>query len=127
MAITAKDGHGTTIGFGTSGFAAKLIGVVGPGVERTAIDVTTMDTTNAMEYLEAALYDGGEVTLTLQFLGTDDPPYDQPTETITIDWAGAGGTWAFPGFMTGYTPSAAINERMTTDVTIKVAGEITIS
>jgi len=124
MAITAKDGHGTTITFGTSGFAAKLIDVEGPGEERVAIDVTTMDS-SVIEYLES-LVDGGSVNCTFQYLGSDDPPIDAAAEDITVDWAGAGAghKTEFSGFMTGFNPRAASRERMTANATIKVAGAV---
>ncbi len=125
MAITAKDGHGTTITFGTSGFAAKLIDVEGPGQSRVKIDCTTMDS-ETVEYLEAAIVDGGDVNITVQYLGSDDPPIDGATEAITIDWAGTGTghKTSFNGFMTNFTPRAASRERMTATATLAVAGAV---
>lgn len=122
----AKDGYGTIITFGTSAFAANLIDVDGPGRERGAIDVTHMGSSNAMEYLEASLYDGGAVDITFEYNGSDDPPIDAAAETITIDWAGAGAgeKTTFSGFMTAFRPRAAIGERMTASATLKVAGEV---
>ncbi len=128
MVITALDGTGTTILFGTSGFSAKLISVDGPSMERAAIDVTEMAST-AMEFLEASLSDVGSVDITFEFIGSDDPPIDAATETITIDWAGqgVGKTWAFSGFMTSYAPGAAIGERMQASATLKASGALTVS
>jgi len=125
MAITAKDGTGTTITFGTSAFAANLIDVDGPGQERGAIDVTHMASTE-IESLEASLVDGGDVGLTFEYLGSDDPPIDQPAEEIIIDWAGAGTGYksTFSGFLTNFRPRAAIGERMTATATLKVAGAV---
>jgi len=123
------DGHATTVVFGTSGFSASLIGVDGPDMSRDSIDDTYMSTTAAMEFLEASLYDGGEVTLTVKHAITALPPIGAAQETITIDWAGqgAGNTWAFTGFLTGYSGGAAIGERMEAQVKIKVSGAITVA
>ncbi len=126
MAITALDGTGTTITFG-SGFTANLIDVSGPSMERGAIDVTHMASIAAMEFLPATLYDGGSVDITLEFKGDDDPPIDSVAEElITIDWAGVlgAGSYSFQGFMTNYTPSATIGDRMTATASLKVAGGV---
>jgi len=126
--MAGRDGHGTTITFGTTGFAAKIKSVGGPNMERGAIDVTTMDTTGALAYIAAALYDGGSVDITFQFDPEDGmPPINTAAETITIDWAAVGATWAFPGFMTAAGPAAAVGEEMQMTSTLKCAGEITVS
>ena len=121
------DGHGTIVTFGTSGFSANLIDVDGPGMTREAIDDTYMDTATAMAFCAAALYDGGEVTLTVKHLTTALPPISAVAETITIDWAGlgAGNKFSFTGFATGYSPGAAIGARMEGKLTVKVTGAVT--
>ena len=122
---TGYDGQGTTVTFGSSGFAAKLIAVGGPSITRAAIDGTTMDSAKAMEYFAANLYDGGEVTLTVEHDGSDDPPIDDDPETITVNWGGLGNSTSFSAFCTGYNPGAAIGERMQAELTLKVTGAIT--
>lgn len=119
------DGHGTTITFGTSSFSANLISVNGPSVTRDDIDNTHMGTSDAKAYLPSALYDGGEVSLTVEHDASLAVPIDQDAETITIDWAGQGSTWAFSGYVKGCTPGAAIGERMESEITIKVTGAVT--
>jgi len=124
--MTAREGYGTTITFGTSGWAAKLISVEGPGMERAAIDATHMSTTTAMAYIVATLYDGGSVDVVFEFDPSQgEPPIGSALETITIDWAGTGNTTAFSGGFTAYSPGAAIGERMQASATIKVCGPIT--
>ena len=120
-----SDGHGTTITFGTSGFDANLISVNGPGVTREDIDNTHMGTDTAMAFLPSALYNGGEVSITVEHDASIDVPISEDAETITIDWAGSGSTWAFSGYCKGYTPGASIGERMEAEMVIKVTGEIT--
>ena len=103
MAITPVDSHGTSITFST-GFFAKVLDVSYTGLERTAIDVTNMDSTNAKEFIPAALYDAGGLEVTMLYDGAEDPPIDQAAETVTIDWAGSNGkgTLSFSGFMTNF-------------------------
>lgn len=121
----AYDGQGTTITFGTSGFAARLIGVNGPDIKREAIESSVMATTDWKEFIMAALTDGGEVSIDVEHDGSDDPPATSAAETITINWGGLGNSWSFSGGMTGYSPKAAMGERMQATMTIKVCGAIT--
>jgi len=121
------DGHGTTITFGTSGFSAKLISVEGPDIKRESIDETFMDTTVAKEFDPASLYDGGEVTLNIRHAVGALPPVTTANETITIDWAGTGNTWAFSGHVSGYAGGAQIGQRMEGKLTVKVSGAITVT
>ena len=120
----ARDGHGTTVTFGTSGFSARLIDVGGPGAKREAIDSTTMATVAAKEFIAAALYDGGELSLTVEHDGTNDPPISSAAETITINWGGSGNSYSFSGFCTGYNPKASIGARMQAELAVKVTGAI---
>lgn len=119
------DGHGTTVTFGTSGFSANLLSIDGPSVSREDIDNTHMGTSTGKAFLPSALYDGGEVTLKVEHDGSDAVPIDQDPETITIDWAGQGNTYAFSGYVKGYTPGAATGERMESSLVVKVTGAIT--
>jgi hypothetical protein len=121
------DGHGTTITFATSGFSASLLSVDGPDMSRESIEETSMDTEDAKEFDPAALYDGGQVDLTVKHSIGVLPPIDQPNETITIDWAGSTNSWSFTGHMTGYSGGAAIGQRMEAKTTIKVSGKVTVT
>lgn len=121
----AYDGQGTTISFGTSGFAARLIGVNGPDIKREAIESSVMSTEDWKKFIMASLADGGEVSIDVEHDGSDDPPVNEPAETISINWGGLGNSWSFSGAMSGYSPKAAMGERMQATMTLKVCGEIT--
>lgn len=121
----ASDGHGTTIAFGTSTFTANLIDVSGPGISRAPIDTSHMGTATAMTAIPASLYDGGEVTITVEHAGDDAPPITAAAEVITINWAGSGETWVFNAFVSGYEPGASIGERMQATMNLKVSGVVT--
>jgi hypothetical protein len=123
----AKDGVGTTITFGTTGFSANIIDVAGPNQERGSIDATHLGSTDYMDFIPAELVDGGSVDITIEYAVADNPPIDQPAETITIDPGGDGDTVSFSGFMTNHNPSMSVGERMTATCTIKVAGTVTES
>ncbi len=127
-------GTGTTISFGTSGFSAYILEVGGPGISREVVDTTHMGTTGGKTYRPGDLYDGGELSLSVAFDGSISPPMlagEQP-ETITVTWpipAGlsTGAIWSFSGFMSNYTPTSPIEDKMTASVTVKVTGSITLT
>jgi hypothetical protein len=122
----AYDGQGTTVTFGTSGFAARLIDVGGPAMKRGAIEASVMSDEDWKRKIPEALADGGEVTLTVEHDGSDNPPINEEAETITIDYGGLGNSWSFQGFCTGYDPGAKMGERMQATLTLAVDGEITM-
>ncbi len=117
-------GTGTTITFATSAFSAEILSVDGPSQSRESVQSSHMGTEDYHTFMPADLVDGGEVTIEIAHEATTSPPIDQDAEIITIDWGGVGNTDIFSGFVTAYTPNAAIDERMTASMTVKVADEI---
>lgn len=125
----ADVGTGTSITFGTSGFDANLLSIDGPSSTRESVETSHMGTTGDHTFMPADLVDRGEVSLTFEFDPDKEPPIDQAAETITITWpvpsgSSNGATWQFTGFMTDYSPGAAIDERMEASATIKISGDI---
>lgn len=123
--MAAGDGLGTTVTFGSSGFSANILSVDGPSVTRDPIETTHMGTTVTKSFIMSSLYDGGEVTLTVQHDATIAVPISGALETITIDWGGLGSNDSFSGGVTAYTASATVGELMEGSMTIKAAGAIT--
>ena len=118
-------GDGTTIAFAVTGFTANVISINGPNPTRESIDTTHLGTSNDKTFIPAALVDGGDFSMTIQYDPTVTIPINQPAETITIDPAGSGSTLAFSGFLTGASHSFAVGELMQTDISGKVTGAIT--
>lgn len=118
------DGHGTTITFGTSGFSANLIGIDSLNVERASIEDTHMSTSDAKDFLPAALYEW-KLDITVEHDATESVPISAVKETITVDWAGSGNTWAGSGHCTGYSPGAEVGARMEGSMSIQGSGAIT--
>lgn len=114
----ARIGTGTTISFGTSSFTPDVIAFGQMASwERPAIETSHMGTTDWHTFLPGDLVNPGECQLTIAFDVGDIPPITAAPETITI--GGFGGTIAGTGFITSYTPSAPLEDRMTADITIK--------
>jgi len=125
MATPEADvGTGTTITF-ASGFFAEITNVAGPNMTRGNIDTSHMGTTGGKTFKPTDLYDLGEVTVDLAFIPGTTPPIDDAAETVTITWPD-GSTWAFSGFMTGASPTAPLEDKMTLSATLKASGDITI-
>jgi len=120
----AQLGTGTTITFATSEFSAEILSVDGPSRSRESVQTSHMGSTDYHTFTPADLVDGGEVTIEIAHQSTTSPPIGGVAESITIDWGGNGDADVFTGFVTGYTPNAAIDERMTASMTVKVADEI---
>lgn len=125
-------GTGTTITFGTSGFAARLMDVDWGGIKRAAVQTTHMGTTSNHSFMPGDLVDRGEIGLTFHFDPSLTPPIASAIETVTITWpvpAGLtnGATWAASCFMTDYKPGAKIETLMEATATLKVTGAITIT
>ena len=119
-------GTGFTVAFGTSGFTAEIVDVTPPGASRESIDVTHQGTTTARIFTPADLYDAGELSLSIHFNPDTDPPIDGDVEEVTLTFPSTA-TWVFNGFMTDYSPTGPLEDKMTADVTVKVSGDINIT
>ena len=120
-------GTGITISF-ESGFFAEILDVTPPGVSRESIQTSDMSTTVAHRFIPTKLVDWGDMSVELQFDPGDDPPIDNDPEEVIITFGNsAATTWTFQGFLTGYEPSAPLEDKMTATATIKVDGDVTVA
>ena len=125
MSEVARVGTGITITF-ASGFLAEIIDVGGPGMTRGEIDTSHMGTTGGKTFKPTSLYDPGGLNVDIAFDPSETPPITSARAAVTVTWPD-GSTWAFNGFMTGYEPTAPLEEKMTASCTIKASGSITIT
>lgn len=131
-------GTGTTISFGTSGFAAQILDVTPPNLAREPIDTSHMGTPPAgagqvgsRTFMPGDLVDPGELSFDIHFNPDTVPPISDVAETVTITFPLPVGmatpaTWAGQGFLTGYEPSVPLEDKMTGSITVKMSGPITI-
>ena len=128
----ADSGFGTTITF-SSGFFAEILSVDPPSMERAAIATTHSTTTGGKAtFIPSDITDYGEIGVEIAYNPSTDPPIDAAVETCTITFPiPAGGstaaTWAISAFMTNFTPTVPIDDRMTARATLKCTGDITVS
>lgn len=120
-------GTGIVITFST-GFFAEILDVSPPGASRESIQTSHMGTTAAHTFTPADLVDWGEMTVEMGFLPSTAPPMTGVAESITITFPNSGAAvWTFTGFMTGFEPSAPLEDRMTASATIKVTGAVVVT
>jgi hypothetical protein len=129
--------YGGTITFATSAFTCEITDWSYSGATREVIETTHLATTDAngttqignRTYMGNDLVDGGELTVTMHFNPDKYPPIHAVPEVITLDFVGAANDakWAFTGFMTSYNWEAPLDDKMSGQYVIKVAGPITIT
>lgn len=131
--ITATSG-GTD---GTEAFTtvAEVTGIGGPGGSLELIDATHMESPSAFREYIASLRDSGELSVDLNFLPGNVGQRGFRTDMVNgtrrnwqLVWTDSPTTtWAFAGFVTGFEPSAAIDDKLAASATIKVTGPITVT
>lgn len=138
MSASLDTGAGATITFGTSGFSAELIDVIGlGGISRGSVDTTHFGTTQpgsgaigGMTFIPEAFVDPGTMTLEFHLNPDDLPPVNGPLEQITMLFKPSGGdstgaSWVFNGFVTDLDYSINLKSKMTGTMTLKISGLIT--
>ena len=119
----ADSGFGTPIAF-SSGFFAEIISVDGPDLSREAIDTTHMGTTNGWKtFIPSDLKDGGPLSVEMAYVPGTSPPIGEAESSGTVTYPDSS-TCSFTGFMTSFSSSIPIDDRMTASAEIKVNGEV---
>ncbi|HDZ21937.1 hypothetical protein LCGC14_0714640 [marine sediment metagenome] len=129
MAITI--GTGLVISGSVSSADVNVIDLSWSGWGRPAIDITTNDSTNAREFVAGALYDPGELAVTVKFdesvaSGAALPPMlSNATETWTITPRSGGKAFICDGFVTDLSMGFPHEDANTATWTIKLTSEVT--
>lgn len=121
---------GATVVFGTSSFSAELLSIGLPSIARGMYDTTHMGTTTARTHAPVDLIEWGELEIEFNFDPDDEPPIGGAAETITITFptpagGSTGATIAGSGFMTAFSVTAPLEDKMTATATIKWTGDLT--
>lgn len=124
-------GTGITIAFGTSTFTADVVDF-SPIFEQSVeqIDCTHQGST-ARDFQPSDLKDYGECTMTINWTPGVVVPVGAAPEEITISFPLISGitkgTWVCDGFISNYTATATLEEKMEGEVTIKWTGAGTLT
>ena len=113
----------------------EVVGISGPSLSVTALDVTNLADT-AKAFIASEVYDGGEITLEVNFEPDTQFHADMivdmlaftPAE-VTIQYADAGTTTYTLAacIITGFEAGASVDEKLSGTFTIKVGGAVSIA
>jgi len=134
--------HGTLLKLGDGGgpetFAtiAEVRGISGPSLAADAIEATNHDSEEAWREFIGGLKDGGEVSFDINFI-PDEGTHDASTGLASkvgykdnyqlVFPTSPAVTWSFPAVLTGFEPTAPIDDVLTAAITLKVAGKPTLA
>ncbi len=112
---------GTTIAFVTSSFVAKLLSI-SPSQERPDVDTSTCSTSADNTGLPGKLV-RRTADIEIEFDPEGDAPIDQAPEVITITWSDSStDPWTCTGYMTNFSGTGALEERVTASATLVFSG-----
>ncbi|WP_439150832.1 phage tail tube protein [Sulfitobacter sp.] len=125
-------GYGTTFAFGDGAdpevftVLAEVTDITAPSDSVDIIEATHMSSPDRTKEFVAGLNDPGECSFDIHFIpGAGDDTVIQALRNAgtknnyQITWPN-GRTWTFAAILTGYAPTAPVNDRMTATVTFKV-------
>jgi len=116
---------GTSFSYGTIGFSARVVDVTPPNQSLEALNTSHMLTEGYHTYIPAAIVEGGDLGLVIQWDPGVTPPWGE-VDTIVATYRD-GSTQSFIGFMTQLSPTANLETVMQATVTFKVADDITVT
>lgn len=114
---------------GATTFFAEITDFDGPNMSRNSIDCTHMGSSH-MTFKPASLPDYGDFNVTMHFDPAQQPPIDsaaaQCTVTFPDDDSAGTADWVFTGFLTNFSPSGTVNDKMTATATLKITGVLVV-
>ena len=140
MASNAFSGVGTVFNRGDSSSSsavftalAEVNGINGPNKTRGTIDVTSLDSTGGHREFIASFRDGGEVSLNMNFtiatyglMNADFESSSSRDYQIVLQDTG-NTTLQFTAWCVGLSMGVPLDDKVTSDVTLKVTGQFTIT
>lgn len=118
-------GTGTTITLGHTNdpfdVTAELTSIEWSGWSAESVETSHMGTSNGRTFISGDLYDAGELTFEGHFDPTEALPKWTEVGTVSITFAGNGtpNIWAVGGFITEYSCSSPLEDKMTFSATLK--------
>ena len=126
--------YGVTLQIGGSNLA-EVNSFGGPGLTLDPIEITHHESTDAWKEYVGGLLDGGEVTLDVNFLPTEQTHtgdtagsllYCLTTRVVRnfeLTWPDTSSTtWAFAALVTAFEVSAPVDDKLGASVTLKLSG-----
>lgn len=140
----ALDAYGTLLQIGDGGSPeafttiAEVTEISGPSLALDPLDVTAHTSPGAFREFIGGLLDGGEITATINYVpteGTHDAGTgllaDMIARTVrnfNLIFPDTGATsWRFPALVTAFEPAEPVDDRLSAEITLKVAGQPTLA
>ena len=122
--------HETTFSWGATA-VGKITNLSGPSIHHEALDITDLDS-SAKEFIAAGVYDPGEITLDIN-IEPDLAIHDQlradcqsgTTRAMIINYVPLTITYSSDAYITDFAPTAAVEDKLTCSVTVKLSGTLT--
>lgn len=140
MSTQAKIGYGTLFYLwdpdaGPAAYVAvaEITNLTPPNQSVDQVDVSNMDSPNRYREFIPGLTDPGEMTVEMNFVSGSATDALIRARRAAGDYQNAkivfedGDTWVFAAFVSGYEISTPIDDKMTATLTLKVAGEISVT
>jgi hypothetical protein len=128
------DALGMTLSAASVPHAFIVMDVTLPEIKLGDIKTSNMATTVAHTYIPEKSYEGGELKFGVQFSpDTSITAMVGVSDTWTLTFpkspssAATAATWAWSGYVNSYTGKAPVDGLLTGEVSIKVAGAITVT
>jgi predicted secreted protein len=114
---------------------AEVTNIGGPSLSLDTVDATHMTSTNAWREFIATLKDGGEVTLDINYVPEDSTHVgvwtDMSNRTLRnwqVVWPNAAvTTWSFAAFVASFEPGAAVDDKLSASIGLKISGQPTLA
>ena len=125
MAVTAVIGTGLAVTF--SGVTYPILSMDGPNLTRASIEASKMATTSYHDFLPGSLVDPGDLTLEVEYDGNLPlTALAAAASTMIINYSSTGYATC-TAFMTGFSPSIPLEDKMTATCSFKVTTTIVAS
>lgn len=113
---------------------AEVTNITGPGLSVDTTDVTSHDSTEGWEEVVAGIIRSGEVTLDLNYLPSNATHKALVTDLVSrqantyslVFPDTAQTTWSFSALVTGFSPGAPYDGKLSASVTLKLTGKPTL-
>lgn len=132
--IAGLNAFGVTIEFGDGSGTYTPIGnvtsVEGPEIERETVDVTAHDSPDMWNEFVGGLKNGGEVSVEVNYDPAEHDTLmaqfdkDEPVPWRIV-WPNEIGYWDFSAIMTGFSPEAPVDDKLSAELTLQVSGKPT--
>lgn len=131
----AISGFGTSLKIGAVA-VAEILDVSGPSLSLETIDVTSHNSLEAWREYIAGLLDAGEITFDINYVPTAVTHKNaaggllyllatRASQAFTLTFPDTT-AWTFNGFVTGFEPSAPVDDKLSASITIKISGKPTL-